>query len=70
MDPSHVAFAHHGVQGNREKPMITHMNLEGKMTLPEVTPPPYQASQPKLVTSMKVYPILTTQGALQALKQQ
>lgn len=35
VDPSHVAFAHHGVQGNREKPMITHMNLEGKMTLPE-----------------------------------
>ena len=33
VDPSHVAFAHHGVQGNREKPMITVMDMHRKTTL-------------------------------------
>ncbi|KAK9867348.1 hypothetical protein WJX84_010011 [Apatococcus fuscideae] len=34
VDPSHVAFAHHGVQGNREKPMISNMTTHQQITLP------------------------------------
>lgn len=37
VDPSHVSYAHHGVQGNREKPNIWPMSARRKTTLNEVS---------------------------------
>ncbi len=40
MDPSHVPFAHHGIQGNRNKPTRPQISVQGPITAAGAPAPP------------------------------